>query len=352
VYVFELLRQRSFIYAFALLMILSTNAFFSVPIYLIALVATYFIRNHYFNQVLPVPRNAAVVITGCSTGIGRDAAFRLADIGFTVFATVRRVEDGSALKASSKSTDRIVPLIMDVQNDDQIEQARLQVQHYLKQNGLQLLAIVNNAAFDNSNFMEVMNKQSLRKAIDVNFAGSLMVTRAFLPMIRACHIAGHSGRVIFVSSGLGRIVVPTDGAYSGSKFALEAIGSGLRMELRAWNIDVSVIEPSNTTTAINQTGDKIKRANFQDPQVIANTDPEILSYYSSWFESSRAVAAKNAIYPVDNVTDELLAAILDSRPLARYVCGRSAGMIKFIINMATDRLDQLCRTQRGHKETL
>ena len=182
----------------------------------------------------------AVVITGASTGIGAASAVELARRGFSVFAGVRKRCDGERLKAQSP---HIVPLLLDVTDAGQIAAAAETVGRAVGDAGL--AGLVNNAGIVVAGPLEILPLDQLRLQLEVNVVGQIAVTQAFLPLLRKAR-----GRIVNMGSFNGRIASPYLAPYAASKHALEALSDAMRLELRAWGIRVSVIEPGATTTPI------------------------------------------------------------------------------------------------------
>ncbi|MEX0791398.1 MAG: SDR family NAD(P)-dependent oxidoreductase, partial [Actinomycetota bacterium] len=168
----------------------------------------------------------AVVITGASTGIGRATAPRLAAIGFRVFAGVRKQADADSLKQEAPA---VTPLILDVTDEHSIAEAATAVKAAVGANGL--AGLVNNAGITVPGPLEFLPAEDLRRQFEVNVIGPIAVTQAFMPLLRA-----GKGRIVNVGSIGGRVSTPFLGAYSASKFAIEAISDALRVELRPWGI--------------------------------------------------------------------------------------------------------------------
>jgi NAD(P)-dependent dehydrogenase (short-subunit alcohol dehydrogenase family) len=189
-----------------------------------------------------VPLSPAVVITGASSGIGKACALHLDARGFSVFAGIRREEDGLSLQR--KASPRLIPIVFDVTVPDSIETARRTVVRALASPGT-TLSLVNNAGVVVGGPLEFLSADDLRKELDVNLVGVVQVTQAFLPLIRRS-----GGRIVNMSSTSGLIALPFLGAYAATKFALEAISDSWRVELRPWRIMVSLIEPGDVATPL------------------------------------------------------------------------------------------------------
>jgi NAD(P)-dependent dehydrogenase (short-subunit alcohol dehydrogenase family) len=186
-------------------------------------------------------KSKAVLVTGASSGIGRECALRLASSGFRVFAGVRRNEDGERLRAEASGS--VIPVLLDVTDSSSIAKAAQNISRGLYKGSLH--GLVNNAGIAVAGPLEMLPLEALRRQLDVNVVGQIAVTQAFLPMLRAAH-----GRVIIMGSILGRVALPFVGAYSAAKFALEALAESLGMEVRPFGVSVSIIEPGNIATPI------------------------------------------------------------------------------------------------------
>lgn len=183
----------------------------------------------------------SVLVSGSSTGIGRETALRLDGAGYRVFAGVRRGSDGEALRQAA--SERLTPLLLDVTDSGSIELAVKSLAAQLDGGGLR--GLVNNAGIAVFGPMECIPPEELRRPFDVNVFGTTALTQALLPLLHES-----KGRVINVSSGSGRVSTPMMGPYSASKYALEALSDALRSELRRFGVDVVVIEPGGMQTPL------------------------------------------------------------------------------------------------------
>jgi NAD(P)-dependent dehydrogenase (short-subunit alcohol dehydrogenase family) len=177
-----------------------------------------------------------ILITGCSTGIGRAAATGMRDRGWQVFATARKPEDLAALAAEG-----VIPLYLDYAEEASIEAAADAV---LAATGGRLDALFNNGAYAQPGALEDLSVDLLRAQFEANFFGWHALTRRVIPAMRA---AGH-GRIVMNSSVLGLVALGFRGAYVTTKFAVEAYADTLRIELRPAGIHVCVIEPGPIRT--------------------------------------------------------------------------------------------------------
>ena len=183
----------------------------------------------------------SVLVTGASSGIGKETALLLASKGFHVFAGVRRKADAEAL--ARESTGSLVPLLVDVTDSSSIRGAAQAVRLAVRAH--ESFALVNNAGIAVAAPLELLSIDDLRRQFEVNLFGQVAVTQEFLPLLRALR-----GRIIFMGSLFGRIAVPLAGPYSAAKFALEAVAEAFAVELHPWKIPVSILEPGNIATPI------------------------------------------------------------------------------------------------------
>jgi short-subunit dehydrogenase len=184
--------------------------------------------------------NNPVLITGCSTGIGRATAERLAQRGLTVYATARKVESIEDLKAAGCRT-----LALDVTDEASMQAAVAAVEQAEGSVG----SLVNNAGYSQSGAVETIPMDDLRRQFETNVFGLVRMCQLVLPGMRK---AGR-GRIVNVSSMGGKIVFPGGGAYHGTKFAVEAISDALRFEVRGFGVHVSIIEPGLIKTDFGKT---------------------------------------------------------------------------------------------------
>lgn len=184
---------------------------------------------------------STVLITGCSHGIGRAAAFAFVRAGFAVFATARRGVDCETLRADAQSTGiTLQTLPLDVTDEGSIASAVTQV---IDAAGA-IDVLINNAGIARIAAVEDMPPEDVELTMRTNFLGPLWLTREVLPHMRA----RNSGRIIMVSSLSAAVGLPGVGLYSASKAALERASESLRSEVDRFNIHVSVVAPGAVNT--------------------------------------------------------------------------------------------------------
>jgi NAD(P)-dependent dehydrogenase (short-subunit alcohol dehydrogenase family) len=238
------------------------------------------------------------LVTGASSGIGAACAARLVGAGWRVFAGVRRVGDAPT------GTDEI---LLDVTDENQVRAAAERVG--------QLDGLVNNAGIALAIPLEFIPLNELRRQFEVNVFGQVAVTQAFLP-----HLRRSRGRIVFMGSIAGQSALPFLGPYAASKHALEAITDTLRLELRPFGVDVSLVQPGTIQTPI-----WTKSADVADD--LANgAGVELADLYGERIAAFRRVAlrrgAKGA--SADEVARVVEKALTMERPHTRKLVGLDA----------------------------
>ena len=187
-----------------------------------------------------------VLVTGASSGIGRATAVEFARRGHQVYAAARREEVLAGLADGERN---IRPVGLDVTDGDSVQRAWAKIQAETGGTGVDVL--VNNAGFALTGPVEVLPDEAVRRQFDTNVFGVLNVTRAVLPAMRA----RGSGRIINVSSIVGRVSFGLMGVYGATKYAVEALSDALRLELRGFGITVVLIEPGFVATNLGSAAD-------------------------------------------------------------------------------------------------
>jgi NAD(P)-dependent dehydrogenase (short-subunit alcohol dehydrogenase family) len=177
----------------------------------------------------------AVLITGCSSGIGRATALRLAGAGWKVYATARRPESLSDLEQAGART-----LALDVTDESSMRAAVDAVESAEGAVGV----LVNNAGYSQSGAIETVPLDAVRRQFETNVFGLVALTQMVLPGMRAQRF----GKIVNVGSMGGRLTFPGGGFYHATKYALEAISDALRFEVRGLGIDVILLEPGLIVT--------------------------------------------------------------------------------------------------------
>jgi NAD(P)-dependent dehydrogenase (short-subunit alcohol dehydrogenase family) len=276
----------------------------------------------------------AVLITGCSSGIGRETARRLAKRGWTVYATARRPESIADL-----AVDGCKLLALDVDDEASMEAAVAAVEE--AEGGVG--ALVNNAGYSQSGALETLPMERLRSQFETNVFGLVRMCQLVLPKMRA---AGR-GRIVNVGSMGGKLTFPGGGAYHATKYAVEAISDALRWEVSGFGIQVVLIEPGLIVTnfgevAAGSIGDAAAAdpAKSDDPYAAFNA--EVAAATAGVYEGPMARLGGGP----DKVARTIEKALSTGRPRARYRVTASARLAIGQRSLLSDRAwDAMLRTQ-------
>jgi len=247
----------------------------------------------------PSPRT--VLITGCSSGIGRCVAHGLHARGYRVFATARRPADVAALAAAGLES-----LPLDLDDSASIQAA---VNEVLRRTGGELYALFNNGAWGQPGAVEDLRREVLRAQFETNLFGWHELTCRVLPVMRR---QGY-GRLIQNSSVLGLVALPLRGAYNASKFALEGLTDTLRLELHGTGIHVSLVEPGPIESRFRANGFLAYQRNIDKTH----------SPFREQYEAMEARLTKEGpavpfTLPPEAVLKKVIHALESPRPRARY----------------------------------
>ena len=270
----------------------------------------------------------AVLITGCSTGIGRATAEHLAQQGHTVYATARKLE---SIEDLEKNGCRL--LALDVTEEESMKAA---VEAVEEAEGA-VSALVNNAGYSQSGAIETIPLDSIRKQFETNVFGLIRLSQLVLPGMRSRRF----GRIVNVSSMGGKLIFPGGGIYHATKFAVEAISDAMRFEVQGFGVDVVVIEPGLIktefgTAAVGSMGD------FEGDGPYAKFNHAVGALTAGAYEGPMARLGAGP----DAVAKVIEKAITRGRPRTRYVVTPSARLALTQRKLVTDRLwDRMMTTQ-------
>jgi NAD(P)-dependent dehydrogenase (short-subunit alcohol dehydrogenase family) len=271
----------------------------------------------------------AVLITGCSSGIGHETAKHLAANGWTVYASARRPESIADLEAAGCRT-----LALDVTDEDSMTAAIAAVEEAEGAVGV----LVNNAGYSQSGAVETVSLDQLRAQFETNVFGLVRMCQLALPGMRR----QGWGRIVNVSSMGGRLTFPGGGAYHATKHAVEALSDALRFEVRGFGVDVVVIEPGLIKTSFGQTaaGSITGPADEDDPY--ARFNAEVASATAGVYEGPLARLGGGP----ETVARAIERAITARRPKTRYKVTPSARLALAQRRLLTDRAwDAVLRVQ-------
>lgn len=253
-------------------------------------------------MAFPVVQVKKVFVTGCSSGIGLATARILCDAGWEVVPSVRKNEDLERLEAEG-----FTPVELDIAHGDSVQKAAGRV---LDLFGGTVGGLVNNAGFGQAGAMEDVSREALRYQFEVNVFGMQELTNCFIPHLRK----QGWGRIVNVSSVLGRVSVPMLGSYCASKHAMESLSDALRVELRSAGIAVSLIEPGPIISAFRRNA-----AVMADATLDAETS-RFGQAYADEIKRRKNQKKKENLFtkPPEAVARKIAHALTATRPRARY----------------------------------
>lgn len=267
-----------------------------------------------------------VLITGCSSGIGRATALAFLDEEWEVYATARNPADIETLgeRGCDIST-------LDVTDDEDVERV---VSRIVDEHG-RIDCLVNNAGYAQFGPVEDVPVDRVHDQFDVNVYGPHRLTRAVLPHMRE----QEEGTIVNVSSVAGRLAIPGGGVYCASKFALEAMSDALRVEVEEHGVDVVLIEPGPVDTQFDQRAaaevdGELDRSGAYDSFYKAFDDSQAVSGGGFWEETPERVA------------EDVLNAASATKPAARYPVGtvaRVGVLARFVPDSLRDKAFGLVR---------
>jgi NAD(P)-dependent dehydrogenase (short-subunit alcohol dehydrogenase family) len=264
-----------------------------------------------------------VLITGCSSGIGRATAQRLAANGWTVYATARDPESIADLEGCRR-------LALDVTDEASMAAA---VETIEDEHGA-VGVLINNAGINELGAIETVPIANVRRLFDTNVVGAVRLTQLVLPRMRA----QRWGRIVNVGSMNGRFAWPGMGHYCATKHALEAISDALRHELRPFGIHVALIQAGFVKTHFGNTAAARVRAHGAGPYATYNA--EIAHTAKTWQEGPNARLAASA----EDVAETIEKAI--NKPKSRYRVAPSAAIMLTTRKLLPDAaFDAFVRTQ-------
>ena len=267
----------------------------------------------------------AILVTGCSSGIGRATAGLLARSGWPVYASARRPEALTDLEALGCR-----PLALDVTDD---ESMRAAVEVIEGEHGA-VGVLVNNAGFSRSGAVETVPMADARRQFETNVFGPTRLAQLVLPAMRA----QRWGKVVVIGSMGGRLTFPGGGWYHATKYALEALGDALRFEVAGFGVDVMVVEPGFIRSGFSE----VAASNIETPPGTAPAaDDPYGEFTAGLLASTRGVYDRGPLARLagspDDVAKVVLEAITTDRPKARYPVTASARLLLAARTLLPDR---------------
>lgn len=245
------------------------------------------------------------VVTGSSSGIGYEVCLVLARAGFTVFATMRNVKKGDAIKSIAAGERLPIDVVeLDVTSDRSVKDA---ISKIITEAG-RIDVLVNNAGYGLGGSFEDSSMEEMKDQFETNVFGVIRATQEVLPHMRK----QKSGRIINISSGAGRLGYPAASIYVGSKHALEGISESLAYEVHQFGIKVSIIEPG------------VIRTNFANGMVLAKKAQDPSSPYAPMIQRmvGNWTNMMESASPVEVVSKQVLDAATAENPELRYLAGK------------------------------
>jgi NADP-dependent 3-hydroxy acid dehydrogenase YdfG len=266
-------------------------------------------------------QSQTVLITGCSTGIGRATAERLAGAGHTVYATARKLEAIEDLKANGCHT-----LALDVTDESSMQAAVSAVEDAEGAVG----ALVNNAGYSQSGAVESVSLDNIRKQFETNVFGLIRMSQLVLPKMRE----RGGGRVVNLSSMGGKLTFPGGGIYHATKYAVEAISDAMRFEVGGFGVRVVLIEPGLIVTEFASAAVGSMNSGVTENGPYAKFNRAVAA---STVGAYKGPTAKLGGGP-ETVAKAIEKAITARRPKARYLVTPSARILTGQRKLFTDRM--------------
>lgn len=249
-------------------------------------------------------KGQTALVTGASSGIGRETAIRLAEKGFQVIAAARRID---RLNKLADQVQGITPKQVDLSEPENIESFC----KYLSDLKDPVTVLINNAGYSVRGAIEDVSLKDIRRLFEVNLFAMIRVTQACLPGMRGLR----SGTIINLSSIVGKFIFPMSGVYAASKHAVEAISDALRIDLRPLGIRVVTIRPGVVATEFNEVGIQMTG------DLMGRTDPDYKPIYETVGAGVGKMFASISIPGPDLIADTIIEAVLSDAPKAVYAAG-------------------------------
>lgn len=269
----------------------------------------------------------SALVTGASRGLGEAIARRLRQAGWRVYGGVRHGDDEPRLRAAG-----VEPVRLDVTSSDDLASVRARLEEELGSTGLD--ALIANAGIAVAGPVELVPVDAFRAAMEVNVLGSVRTVQAFLPLVRRAR-----GRIVLMSSVSGLVALPLLAPYAASKFALEALGDCLRVELAPFGVHVILVEPGSVRTRIWDRSWAASEAQLQP------APPETEAVYARYRRAAQGMlvrVAAEALSP-DVVAVAVERALRARRPPARLLVAapRRAWETRLLRRLPTSLRDRL-----------
>ena len=244
------------------------------------------------------------LVTGASSGIGRETAIRLAARGFEVIAAARRMD---RLNALADQVEGITPRQVDLSQPADTEAFC----SFLSDESEPVCVLINNAGYSIRGALEDVSMEAIKRLFEVNLFALMRVTQACLPGMRKLR----KGIVVNLSSIAGKFTFPGSGVYAAAKYAVEGISDALRLELSPFGIRVVAIRPGPIATEFNEVATELTG------DLMARTNPDYKSMYQTAGAETGKLFADLSIPGPELIADLILKAVLSDNPKAVYSAG-------------------------------
>ena len=247
------------------------------------------------------PTRGTALVTGGSSGIGRETALGLANEGYRVIASARRQE---RLVELSKKNSNITPKPVDLLDAEALERFCQEI------SGLSepVSVLINDAGYSLRGAVEDVSVPAIRRLFEVNLFALIRITQACLPGMRRLR----KGMIVNLSSIVGKFPFPTSGPYAATKHAVEAISDALRLEVRPFGIRVVTVRPGPIATEFNEV------ANRLTGDLMSRTDPDYKAVYQAYGAGMGKLFAKLSIPGPELIAKTIVEAVLSDSPKACY----------------------------------
>lgn len=285
--------------------------------------------------ILPASQYSAkdkiVLVTGCDSGFGYAIVKNLDSIGMKVLAGCLDQFGAGATELKNSCSENLEIFQLDVTSQSDIERAKERIKSITGENGL--WGLVNNAGVAYFAETEMTSEEIFQKTLNVNLLGTFRLTKAFLPFIRKA-----KGRIINMSSFAARVPMNGISAYSVSKSAILAFSDILRLEMKKWDVHVSIIEPVGFRT--NAFNEQVLEARLQE--IWDSLDEECQIVYGRQYLEDLYSSYKELIPRVPSDLSPVVSAVCNSllskNPRERYPCGQGADILATLFAILPIRL--------------
>ena len=249
-------------------------------------------------------QNQTALVTGASSGIGRETAIKLAARGFQVIVAARRMD---RLNELADQIQGITPKQVDLSQPEDTEAFC----SFLSDLSEPVSVLINNAGYSIRGALEDVSMEAIKRLFEVNLFALMRVTQACLPGMRKLR----KGTVVNLSSIVGKFSFPGSGVYAAAKYAVEGISDALRLELSPFGIRVVVVRPGPIATEFNEVGTELTG------DLMARTDPDYKPIYQTAGAETGKMFAGLSIPGPELIADLILKAVLSDNPKAVYSAG-------------------------------